>query len=422
MKLKKKICIIGLGYVGLPLAVAFAKKYQIIGYDIDKTRIKDLKLFKDRTHEVKSKSLKSIKSNISFTSDINKAKDCNIYIVTVPTPIDKANRPDLNPLKDASNLIGTVLKKKDIVIYESTVYPGVTRDICVPILEKFSGLTFNKDFFCGYSPERISPGDEEHSVTTTIKITSGSTKEIATQIDKLYKEIIFAGTYLTSSIEVAEAAKAIENTQRDVNIALINELAVMFDHLGINTKEVIEAASTKWNFIKLFPGLVGGHCIGVDPYYLTYKSEEVGYKPNLILTARHINNGMSKFIADKTIKEMIKKGITIKNSKILILGFTFKENCSDTRNTRVSNLIRELKEFGALIDVYDPFISTKEKKSNYRIILDPLKSKKKYDAIIVAVSHKQFLSYTSKDYSNLLRSQKVIIDIKSIVKKPTWRL
>jgi UDP-N-acetyl-D-galactosamine dehydrogenase len=340
----------------------------------------------------------------------------------VPTPIDKANRPNLTPLVEASMTIGSVLKKEDIVIYESTVYPGVTRDICVPNLEKSSGLVFNKDFFCGYSPERISPGDKEHTVTKTLKVTSGSTPEIAKIVDQLYKKIIIAGTYMASSIEVAEASKAIENTQRDVNIALINELALIFDQLGIDTSEVIDAAATKWNFIKLSPGLVGGHCIGVDPYYLTFKAEEMGYKPNLILAARHINNGMSKYIADKTIKEMIKAGKIIKDSNILILGFTFKENCPDIRNTRVIDIIKELKDFDANIDVYDPWIDSKQKSHIYRMIMDPLKSNKKYDAIVVAVSHKQFKAYTDDDYSRLSSDNKVIIDIKNIVKNPTWKL
>ena len=423
MNLKNKnICLIGLGYVGLPLAVAFAKKFKVVGYDIEESRIKDLKDGNDKTHEVESMLLDSVKSNITYTSNIQDIKDCNIYIITVPTPVDKVNRPDLTPLIEASMTVGSVLKKEDIAIYESTVYPGVTRDVCVPELEKSSGLVFNKDFFCGYSPERISPGDRERTVTKIPKVTSGSTPEIAKQVDQLYKEIIIAGTYLAPSIEVAEASKAIENTQRDVNIALINELALIFDQLGIDTNEVIEAAATKWNFIKLSPGLVGGHCIGVDPYYLTFKAEEMGYKPNLILAARQINNGMGKYIADKTIKEMIKVGKVIKDSNILILGLTFKEDCPDTRNTRVIDIIRELEDFGANIDIYDPWINSDQKNHKYKIITDPLKSVKKYDAIVVAVSHKQFKAYTTDDYSRLSSDIKVIIDIKNIVEKPTWRL
>ena len=418
----KKISIIGLGYVGLPLAVAFAEKFQVVGYDINESRIQDLKDGNDQTLEVDSILLESVKSNISYTSDIQDTKDCNIYIVTVPTPVDEANRPDLTPLLKSSLTVGSVLKKEDIVIYESTVYPGVTRDICVPQLEKSSGLIFNKDFFCGYSPERINPGDKEHTVTKILKVTSGSTPEIAKQVDQLYKEIIIAGTHLASSIEVAEASKIIENTQRDVNIALINELALIFDQMGIDTNEVIEAAATKWNFIKLSPGLVGGHCIGVDPYYLTFKAEEIGYKPDLILAARQINSGMGKYIADKTIKEMIKAGKLIKGSDILILGFAFKEDCPDTRNTRVVDIVRELEDFGANIDIYDPWVDSKQENSKLTMIANPLKSDKQYDAVIVAVSHKQFKAYTSDDYSRLSGDMKVIIDVKNIVKNPSWRL
>ena len=418
----KKISIIGLGYVGLPLAVAFAEKFQVVGYDINESRIQDLEDGNDQTLEVDSILLESVESNISYTSDIQDTKDCNIYIVTVPTPVDEANRPDLTPLLKSSLTVGSVLKKEDIVIYESTVYPGVTRDVCVPQLEKSSGLIFNKDFFCGYSPERINPGDKEHTVTKILKVTSGSTPEIAKQVDQLYKEIIIAGTHLASSIEVAEASKIIENTQRDVNIALINELALIFDQMGIDTNEVIEAAATKWNFIKLSPGLVGGHCIGVDPYYLTFKAEEIGYKPDLILAARQINSGMGKYIADKTIKEMIKAGKLIKGSDILILGFAFKEDCPDTRNTRVVDIVRELEDFGANIDIYDPWVDSKQENFKLTMIANPLKSDKQYDAVIVAVSHKQFKAYTSDDYSRLSGDMKVIIDVKNIVKNPSWRL
>ena len=417
----KKISIIGLGYVGLPLAIAFAEKFEVVGYDINESRIQDLKRNNDQTLEVESKLLESVRKNINYTSDMQDMSDSNIYIVTVPTPIDEANRPDLGPLIQSSLKIGSLLKKGNIVIYESTVYPGVTRDVCVPQLEKSSGLTFNKDFFCGYSPERINPGDKEHTVTKILKVTSGSTPEIAKQVDQLYKEIITAGTHKASSIEVAEASKVIENTQRDVNIALINELALIFDQMGIDTNEVIDAAATKWNFIKLSPGLVGGHCIGVDPYYLSFKAEEMGYKPDLILAARQINSGMGKYIAEKTIKELIKAEKLIKNSDILILGFAFKENCPDTRNTRVVDIVRELKDFGANIDIFDPWVDS-TKLLDYNLITNPLESDKKYDAIIVAVSHKQFKAYTSDDYSSLLSSTEVIIDVKSTVKNPTWRL
>lgn len=418
---KKKISIIGLGYVGLPLAAAFAKKFNVVGYDTNELRIKELNADHDKTMEVEDSLLKSIKANITYTSDILGAKDCDVFIVTVPTPIDKTNRPDLTPLIKSSAAVGSILKKGDIVIYESTVYPGVTRDICVPELEKSSGLIFNKDFYCGYSPERINPGDKEHTVTKIPKVTSGSTPDIAKKVDQLYKEIIVAGTHLASSIEVAEASKVIENIQRDVNIALINELALIFDQMGIDTNEVINASATKWNFIKLSPGLVGGHCIGIDPYYLTFKAEELGYKPDLILTARQINNDMGRFVADKTIKAMVKAKKIIKNSNILILGFTFKEDCPDIRNTKVVDVIKKLHDYGANIDVYDPWISPQENK-NYKIINDPLKSNKRYDAVIVAVSHKEFKAYTDKDYAKLTTDTKVIIDVKNIVKNPTWRL
>ena len=419
--LNKKISIVGLGYVGLPLAVAFAKKFQVVGYDIDESRIKELVDGNDKTLEVENSLLQEVKSNIEFTSNYENIRDCDIFIVTVPTPIDSENRPDLTPLVQASKIVGGVLKKDDLVIYESTVYPGVTKDICVPELEKSSGLVFNKDFYCGYSPERINPGDKEHTVTNILKVTSGSTPEIAKLVDNLYREVIEAGTHLASSIEVAEASKVIENTQRDVNIALINELALIFDQMGIDTNEVIDAAATKWNFIKLTPGLVGGHCIGIDPYYLTYKAQEIGYKPDLILSARQINSGMGKFIADKTINEILNVGKVIKDSNILILGLTFKEDCPDIRNTRVIDIIKIFKDSGANIDVYDPWIDLNHSHPSYTIISDPLKSKK-YDAVVVAVSHKQFKKYTPDDYSSLLSDKKVIIDIKNIVKNPTWRL
>ena len=420
----KKICIVGLGYVGLPLAVAFANKFKVIGFDISDDRIQELENGYDKTLELEERLLQSVKSDITYTTNIQDAKDCNIYIVTVPTPIDSTNRPDLIPLIESSKEVGLVLNKDDIVVYESTVYPGVTEDICVPQLEKSSGLTFNKDFFCGYSPERINPGDKEHTVTKILKVTSGSTPEIAQKIDELYRQVITAGTYLASSIKVAEASKVIENTQRDVNIALINELALIFDHIGIDTNEVIDAAATKWNFIKLSPGLVGGHCIGVDPYYLTFKSEEVGYKPDLILAARLINNGMSKYIADKTIKEMIKSGKTIKGSEVLILGVTFKDDCPDMRNSKVIDIIEELKDFGVNVDVYDPWVNNELESNWYKhgIIDNPLDNSKKYDAIVVAVSHSQFKAYTKDEYKLLSHGEGVIIDIKNIVDYPTWRL
>ena len=421
---KQKICLIGLGYVGLPLAVAFAEKFLVIGFDVNSSRIQELEGGHDRTLEIEDDLLISVKNNISYSSNIQDTKDCNIYIVTVPTPIDKSNQPDLTPLVESSKAIGKVLTKGDIVIYESTVYPGVTEDICVPELEKSSGMIFNKDFYCGYSPERINPGDKEHTVKKILKVTAGSTPEIAKQVDDLYKQIITAGTYMASSIRVAEASKVIENTQRDVNIALINELALIFDQMGIDTNNVLEAAATKWNFIKLTPGLVGGHCIGVDPYYLTFKAEELGYKPNLILASRQINNSMSKYIANKTIKEMIKAGKVIKDSNVLFLGVTFKEDCPDMRNTKVVDIIEELKDFDINVDVYDPWVDHTEESKWYRhgIIDDPLDGSKKYDAIVVAVGHKKFKAYTPDDYKNLSNGEKIIIDIKNIVENPTWRL
>ena len=417
-----KIAIIGLGYVGLPLAVEFAKKYQVVGFDVFQTRIDELNSGYDRTLELDEAELKGVLgSNITFTTHIEEMQTCNIFIVTVPTPIDKSNRPDLTPLEKASQSVGKVLKKNDIVIYESTVYPGVTEEVCVPILESVSGLKFNVDFYAGYSPERINPGDKTHTVKNILKVTSGSTPQIADKVDALYRSIITAGTHKASSIKVAEASKVIENTQRDVNIALINELALIFNTMGIDTHEVIEAAATKWNFIKLKPGLVGGHCIGVDPYYLTYKSEELGYKPNLILGARQINNGMGKYIADKTIKLMIEHDKKIKDASVLILGLTFKENCPDIRNTKVVDIIEELEAFKCKVDIYDPWVDKAEAKKHYGydLIENPFTGKKHYDAIVVAVGHGEFVSLSEEDYTKLAN---VIIDVKGIVKNPTWRL
>ncbi|EIF51156.1 nucleotide sugar dehydrogenase [Sulfurovum sp. AR] len=419
-----KICVIGLGYVGLPLAHAFSEQYKVVGFDINQSRVDELNNGYDRTLELNEKQLANIKDKIFYTTKLEDIKDCNIYIVTVPTPIDSRNRPDLNPLIKSSESVGKVLKKGDIVIYESTVYPGVTEEVCVPELEKASELIFNEDFFCGYSPERINPGDKEHTVTKILKVTSGSTPEIAKKVDDLYRSIITAGTHLASSIKVAEASKVIENTQRDVNIALINELALIFDTMGIDTNEVIEAAATKWNFIKLAPGLVGGHCIGVDPYYLTYKAEELGYKPNLILGARQINNGMGKYIAQQTIKTMIANDKKIKGSNVLVLGATFKEDCPDMRNTKVIDIIEELKTYACNVDVYDPWVDPEEEKQHYKhgIIDDPFLNDKKYDAIVVAVAHKQFKELTRADYEKISNVTPVIMDIKGIVKNPSWRL
>ena len=412
-----KICVIGLGYVGLPLAHAFSSKYEVVGFDISKWRIDELSSGYDRTLELSKEQVnEAINNGMKFSLDINDIKDCNVFIVTVPTPIDKNNRPDLTPLIKSSQTVGKVLKKDDIVIYESTVYPGVTEEVCVPELEKTSGMKFNVDFFCGYSPERINPGDKEHTVTKILKVTSGSTPQIATVVDELYKSIIKAGTHKASSIKVAEASKVIENTQRDVNIALINELALIFNTMNINTNEVIEAAATKWNFIKLSPGLVGGHCIGVDPYYLTFKAEELGYKPNLILGARQINNGMSKYVAEKTIKLMIKKGIQIKDSKVLILGITFKENCPDVRNTKVVDIITEMQEYGCNVDIADYWADKNEVKHEYNLDLIENYNLDDYQAIIVAVGHEK---YRNLEISN---ENKVIFDIKSILPNADGRL
>ncbi|QOR62600.1 nucleotide sugar dehydrogenase [Sulfurovum sp. ST-21] len=435
-----KIAIIGLGYVGLPLAHAFSEKYEVVGFDINGERIEELNRGYDRTLELDDTQMKeALENGMKFTTDLDEIADCNIYIVTVPTPIDSSNRPDLTPLIKASESVGKVLKKDDIVIYESTVYPGVTEEVCVPVLEKVSGLKYIstetlstihyplstelKGFYCGYSPERINPGDKEHTVTKILKVTAGSTPEIAKVVDDLYASIITAGTHLASSIKVAEASKVIENTQRDVNIALINELALIFDTMGIDTMEVIEAAATKWNFIKLTPGLVGGHCIGVDPYYLTHKAQELGYKPNLILGARQINNGMSKYIAERTIKEMISHDKKIKNANVLVMGLTFKEDCPDIRNSKVFDIIDELHDYGCRIDAYDPWIEEKEvDQKNFTFITDPFKRDKKYDAVIVAVGHKVFKELDRSQYETVSTGEPVLIDIKGIIKDPTWRL
>ena len=421
--MNNKIAIIGLGYVGIPLAVEFGKSIKTIGFDIDKSRIEELKSGFDRTLEMSKEDLFSSKK-LEYTTNINDTKNCNIYIITVPTPINSKNQPDLTPLIKSSESVGTVLKKDDIVIYESTVYPGVTEDECVPILESVSGLKFNVDFYCGYSPERINPGDKEKTLTKILKITSGSTPEISDFIDDLYKSIITAGTYKAPSIKVAEAAKVIENTQRDVNIALINELALIFDTMNIPTNEVLKAAGTKWNFLNFKPGLVGGHCIGVDPYYLTFKAEKMGYKPNLILSSRIINNGMSAYIAKKTIRFLVDSDKNIKGSNILILGLTFKENCPDIRNTKVFDIIEELEDYGCLIDIYDPWVDSSELNISHKreIISNPFESSKKYEAILVCVSHNQFINIKNEEYKSISIGKPIIIDIKGIVEKPTWRL
>ena len=385
-----KIAIIGLGYVGLPLARLFSTKYKTIGFDINSKRVSELIRGHDSTLEIDDNLLQSsLSEGLQCTTNIEDIRGCNFYIITVPTPVDKNNRPDLTPLLKASETVGKVLSKGDIVVYESTVYPGATEEDCVPILEQYSRLKYNEGFFVGYSPERINPGDKEHTVTKILKVTSGSTPEVANKVDDLYKSIIKAGTHKASSIKVAEASKVIENTQRDVNIALINELALIFNTMNINTNEVIEAAATKWNFIKLTPGLVGGHCIGVDPYYLTYKAEELGYKPNLILGARQINNGMAKYVAERTIKLMIKKGLQIKDSKVLVLGITFKENCPDVRNTKVVDIVTEMQEYGCIVDIADYWADNAEVKHEYNLDLKENYDFDDYQAIIVAVGHKE---------------------------------
>lgn len=418
-----KIAVIGLGYVGIPLAVEFGKQFPTIGFDINPDRIQELKKGFDRTLEMSSDDLASSKQ-LSYTMSVKDLKDCNIYIITVPTPINNKNLPDLTPLRKSSEAIGSVLSKGDIVIYESTVYPGVTEEECVPILEKVSGLKFNEDFFCGYSPERINPGDKERTLTKILKITSGSTPEIAQKVDALYNSIIGAGTHLAPSIKVAEAAKVIENTQRDVNIALVNELALIFDTMGISSQDVLEAAGTKWNFLKFKPGLVGGHCIGVDPYYLTYKAEKMGYKPNLILSSRQINNGMSAYIAKKAIRLLVDNDKNIKDSNVLVMGLTFKENCPDIRNTKVIDIIEELKDFGCQVDVYDPWVDKEEEKRTYKhgLIDNPFEANKKYAAIIVAVAHQQFVELKESDYASVSEGEPIVIDIKGIVENPSWKL
>ena len=429
--MSNKIAVIGLGYVGLPLAHAFSSKYKVVGFDIAQWRIDELNSGYDRTLELSEKQVKeAIDNGMEFTNNLENIKDCNIYIVTVPTPIDKHKKPDLTPLLKASETIGKVLKKDDIVIYESTVYPGATEEDCVPVLEKFSGLKFNKDFFCGYSPERINPGDKEHTVTKILKVTSGSTPEIGKKVDKLYASIIEAGTHLAPSIKVAEAAKVIENAQRDINIAFVNELSVIFNKLGIDTNAVLEAAGTKWNFLKFKPGLVGGHCIGVDPYYLTHKAQEVGYNPEIILAGRRLNDNMGIYVANQVIKLMIKKGHKIEGAKVLVLGITFKENCPDIRNSKVIDVIRELEEFGCNVDVYDPWADKEEVKREYNLELienGQLKMEN-YNGIVLAVAHKEFEQLNShvipqeRGQLSTINSKLVIYDIKSILEKSDGRL
>jgi len=412
--MNKKIALIGLGYVGLPLAVEFGKKRTVVGFDINRPRIDDLKNGVDSTLETTSKELKDA-THLSYTTNLDDVKDCEIFIITVPTPIDKHKRPDLTHLESSSEAVGSILKKGDIVIYESTVYPGATEEVCVPILEGKSNLTFNKDFYCGYSPERINPGDKEHRVTTIKKVTAGSTPEVATEVDELYKEIIVAGTHKADSIKVAEAAKVIENTQRDVNIALVNELALIFNKLDIDTESVLEAAGTKWNFLPFRPGLVGGHCIGVDPYYLTHKAIEVGYNPEMILAGRRLNDNMGSYVADQVSKLMTKKRIHVVDANILIMGLTFKENCPDLRNTRVVDLVEEFEGFNCNVDVYDPWVDKDESVHEYGIkpIDQPIEDK--YDAILLAVAHNEFKALSVEQIKAFGKDNHVLYDIKYLL-------
>lgn len=415
-----KIAVIGLGYVGLPLARLFATKYPTIGFDINETRIKELQAGRDNTLEVEDDILQAVLRDTPkmdnpglFCSDkLEDIADCNYYIVTVPTPVDSTNRPILTPLYKASETVGQVLKKGDIVVYESTVYPGVTEDECIPVLERISGLKFNEDFFAGYSPERINPGDKEHTVEKILKVTSGSTPEIGKKVNDLYASVITAGTHLAANIRVAEAAKVIENSQRDINIAFVNELAKIFNLMGIDTHDVLEAAGTKWNFLPFKPGLVGGHCIGVDPYYLAQKAQEYGYHPEIILAGRRMNDGMGKYVASEVVKLMVQNDIKVKGANILVLGITFKENCPDVRNTKAVDVINNLNSYGAEVDIFDPWASTKEVMHEYKLTASQELADKKFDAIVLTVAHKQFLSL---DFKALLKPNGVVYDVKGFI-------
>ncbi|MGI0115179.1 Vi polysaccharide biosynthesis UDP-N-acetylglucosamine C-6 dehydrogenase TviB [Zooshikella sp. RANM57] len=412
----KTIGVIGLGYVGLPLAVEFGKKFNTIGFDIHEQRITELKQGIDRTLEVEAEELKQA-SKLTYSAKLEDLSVCNIYIVTVPTPIDRFKKPDLTPLTKASEALAKVISKGDIVIYESTVYPGATEEHCIPIIERDSGLVFNQDFFAGYSPERINPGDKEHRLINIKKVTSGSTPEIAEVVDQIYASIIVAGTHKASSIKVAEAAKVIENTQRDLNIALINELALIFEKLGIDTLEVLEAAGTKWNFLPFRPGLVGGHCIGVDPYYLTHKAQEIGYRPEVILAGRRINDSMGGYVAERLIKLMVQKKIHIAEAKVLMLGLTFKENCPDLRNTKAIDIIEELQAWGVQVDIYDPWIDPEEAAHEYGVEVLTEKPGTTYDGVVLAVAHQQFMNWEKQDLESLCKSTAVVVDVKSAFPK-----
>lgn len=413
---KVKIAIIGLGYVGLPLAVEFGKKYKVLGFDIDQARIDELNLGKDSTLEVASEDLQDLK-DLQFSSSKNDLKDFNVYIVTVPTPIDNNMQPDLTSLIQASEMIGEVINKGDVIIYESTVYPGATEEECIPVVENSSGLNFNHDFYAGYSPERINPGDKEHRVVNILKVTSGSTPQIAFFIDELYASIITAGTHLASSIKVAEAAKVIENTQRDVNIALINELSLIFNRLDIDTLEVLEAAGTKWNFLPFRPGLVGGHCIGVDPYYLTYKAQAVGYHPEMILAGRRLNDNMSKNVVARLVKEMVVRGINVGAARVLVMGLTFKENCPDLRNTKAVDIIHELTSYGTEVDILDPWCSAEEAIKEYGFIVHKNVMEDSYDGIIIVVSHDEFKAMGTQKIRALGKKNHVLYDLKYVLEK-----
>ncbi len=409
-----RLAIIGLGYVGLPLAVEFGKKNKVLGFDINKARIKELESGTDNTLETSAEELKEA-IHLSFTTDIDKLKDCNVFIITVPTPIDKNKNPDLTPLIKASEMLGKIISKNSIIIYESTVYPGATEEVCIPVIEKESGLKFNQDFYAGYSPERINPGDKEHRVTTILKVTSGSTPEIAEFVDDLYKSIITAGTHKASSIKVAEASKVIENVQRDVNIALINEFAMIFSRLGIDTEEVLKASGTKWNFLPFRPGLVGGHCIGIDPYYLTHKAQELGYNPEIIQASRRLNDGMGEYVVAQALKLMLKKRIHISDAKVLILGLAFKENCPDLRNTRIVDIVEELQEFGANVDIYDPWVDKDEAMTEYDLELLDSPDDNTYDCILVAVAHDEFKEMGADKIHQLGNDNHVLYDIKYLL-------
>ena len=411
-----KIAVIGLGYVGLPLAVEFSKKYRVLGFDINQGRIDELSSGKDSTLEVCSEELLDAK-DLQFSANKNDLKNCNVYIVTVPTPIDKYMQPDLTPLLKASEMLGEVINKDDVVIYESTVYPGATEEDCIPVLEKVSSLKFNRDFYAGYSPERINPGDKEHRVTNILKVTSGSTPEVADFVDALYASIITAGTHRASSIKVAEAAKVIENTQRDVNIALINELSLIFNRLDIDTLEVLEAAGTKWNFLPFRPGLVGGHCIGVDPYYLTHKAQAAGYHPEMILAGRRLNDNMGKNVVARLVKEMVKQGIDVGAAKVLVMGLTFKENCPDLRNTKVVDVVTELASYGITVDIVDPWCSLEEAENEYGLGVHKNVEDDTYDGIIIAVGHDKFKDMGARAIRKLGKSKHVLFDLKYVLSK-----